>query len=55
MRTDNIDAWLTALYRELDDLIRAGQRVLVHGEELGDRIVGVMGGHPLGRPDRDAH
>ena len=45
MRTDNIDAWLTALYRELDDLIRAGQRVLVHGEELGDRVVGVMGGY----------
>tara|TARA_Y100000768_G_scaffold264183_1_gene201571 strand:- start:80 stop:589 length:510 start_codon:yes stop_codon:yes gene_type:complete len=45
MRTDNIDAWLTALYRELDDLIRAGQRLLVHGEELGDRVVGVMGGY----------
>ena len=39
MRTDNIDTWLTALC-ELDDLIRAGQRVLVHGEELGDRVVG---------------
>ena len=24
---------------------RAGQRVLVHGEELGDRVVGVMGGY----------
>ena len=45
MRTDNIDVWLTALYRELDDLIRAGQRLLVHGEELGDRVVGVMGGY----------
>ena len=45
MRTDDLDAWLRSLYTELDELVRGGQRVIVHAEELGDRLVGVMGGY----------
>jgi hypothetical protein len=45
MRTDDLDAWLRSFYSEIDDLVRAGQRVVVHAEELGDRLVGVMGGY----------
>lgn len=45
LRTDDLDAWLGAFYREIDELIRSGQRLLVHGEELGDRVVGIMGGY----------
>ena len=45
MRTDDLDAWLRSFYTEIDDLVRAGQRVIVHAEELGDRLVGVMGGY----------
>lgn len=45
MRTDDLDAWLRSFYAEIDDLVRAGQRVIVHAEELGDRLVGVMGGY----------
>lgn len=45
MRTDDLDGWLHSLYTELDELVRGGQRVIVHAEELGDRLVGVMGGY----------
>ncbi len=45
MRTDDLDTWLRSFYAEIDDLVRAGQRVIVHAEELGDRLVGVMGGY----------
>jgi hypothetical protein len=42
---DDLESWLRALYREIHELLRAGTKVLVHGEEVGDRIVGVMGGY----------
>lgn len=42
---EDLDSWLTSLYAELDDLLRAGTKVLVHGEEVGDRLAGIMGGY----------
>lgn len=42
---DELDAWLTAFYRELHELLKAGAKLLIHGEEVGDRIVGIMGGY----------
>ena len=36
-------AYLAAFYRELHDLLQTGTKVLVHGEEVGDRIVGLVG------------
>ena len=39
------DPWLKSFYRELHELLRTNTKVLVHGEEVGDRIVGVMGGY----------
>lgn len=41
---DDIDAYLRVFYPELRDLLGAGQKVLVHGDEVGDRIMGIMGG-----------
>ncbi len=38
---------LVGLYPELRDLLGDGGKVLVHGEELGDRIAGLMGGFLL--------
>ncbi|MGH9028723.1 MAG: hypothetical protein ACRDV4_03820 [Acidimicrobiales bacterium] len=35
------------LYSELDRRLGAGERVLVHQEELGDRVMGVVGGYLL--------
>ena len=42
---DDVDCWLRSFYRELQDLLRVGTKVIVHGEEVGDRIVGMMGGY----------
>ena len=44
-KADDLEAWLRSFYRELDELLRNNAKVLVHGEELGDRIVGIMGGY----------
>ena len=38
-------AVVAGFYRELNELLRAGVKVIVHGEEVGDRIVGIMGGY----------
>jgi hypothetical protein len=38
-------AVLPELYRELDGWMRAGERVLVHQEALGDQLMGVVGGY----------
>jgi hypothetical protein len=45
LRSDDLQNWLTAFYREIDELLASGAKVIVHGEELGDRIVGIMGGY----------
>ena len=42
---EDTDAWLRTFYREVHDLLRNGIKVLVHGDEVGDRIVGIMGGY----------
>ena len=45
LRLEDLDNWLVSFYRELDELMATGAKLVVHGEELGDRIVGVMGGY----------
>ena len=40
-------AMLADLYRELHACLGAGERVLIHQEELGDRVTGVMAGYLL--------
>lgn len=42
---EHVDTYLTALYPELRELLDRQVRVVVHGEEVGDRIVGMMGGY----------
>ncbi len=42
---DDLEPWLRGFYRELNELLRAGVKVMVHGEEVGDRIAGIMGGY----------
>jgi len=44
-KADERDTWLRAFYTELDELLKHGSKVIVHGEELGDRLVGIMGGY----------
>jgi hypothetical protein len=42
---EDLPQWLTAFYRELDALLLEGTKVILHAEEVGDRIVGIMGGY----------
>lgn len=44
---DDARTVLKELYPELRQLLSDGGKVLVHGEELGDRIAGLMGGFLL--------
>lgn len=36
---------LPRIYRQLDEALRDGEKVLVHQEELGDRLMGVVAGY----------
>ena len=38
---------LTEVYRDLHGRLSAGERILVHQEELGDRVAGVIAGYLL--------
>lgn len=42
---DHLDAYLSSLYREIHELLDHGTKVVVHAEEVGDRVIGVMGGY----------
>ena len=42
---EEIDPWLGDFYRTVVGLVGAGTRTLVHGEEVGDRLLGIMGGY----------
>jgi hypothetical protein len=42
---EHTDQYLKAFYQELRDLLGHGTKVLVHGDEVGDRILGIMGGY----------
>jgi hypothetical protein len=44
---DDTRQFLAELYPELRDLIGAGGRILLHGDELGDRISGIIAGYLL--------
>ncbi len=45
--TDDAAVYLGALYPEIKGLLAEGTRVLMHGEELGDRICGTVAGYLL--------
>ena len=42
---DDLNAYLATFYKELKELLDSGVKVMVHGEEVGDRIIGIMGGY----------
>ena len=42
---EELEHWLKGFYRELAELLKANVKVIVHGEEVGDRIVGIIGGY----------
>ncbi len=46
-RSGEVGEVLVDLYRHLDEWLGGGERVLVHQEELGDRVAGVVAGYLL--------
>jgi len=44
-RTGDLRAVLADCFRDIDDSLGAGLRLLVHQEELGDRVMGVVAGY----------
>ena len=44
---DDAVAILSELYAQIRDWLASGERILVHQEELGDRIMGVVAGYLL--------
>jgi hypothetical protein len=42
---DDLSNWLKSFYLELKALLDAGTKVVVHNEEVGDKIIGIMGGY----------
>ena len=52
-----VSAELGSLYANVDEWLAAGERLLLHQEELGDRVMGVVAGyllwsHRLGDPPK---
>ena len=44
---DDAHEFLASFFPELRDLLAAGEKVLVHQDELGDRLAGLMAGYLL--------
>ena len=42
---DDLTSFLKSFYKELNDLMNAGQKVIMHAEEVGDRLLGIIGGY----------
>lgn len=43
--SEHPDPYLTSLYTEVRELLKHDTKLMVHAEELGDRLIGVMGGY----------
>jgi hypothetical protein len=44
LNVDDMDAWLKNFYRDLNSLLRENKKLIVHAEEVSDRLIGLMGG-----------
>lgn len=42
---DDLGVWLKSFYNELHELLNDGTKLIVHGEGVDDRLVGIMGGY----------
>jgi hypothetical protein len=42
---DDTDAFLRLFYRELQDLLGRNMKLVMHCEEVGDRLLGIIGGY----------
>jgi hypothetical protein len=42
---DDLNHFLKPFYRELHDLMNANKKIVLHAEEVGDRLLGIVGGY----------
>jgi hypothetical protein len=42
---DDTDAFLRSFYKELQDLLGRNTKMMIHAEEVGDRLLGIIGGY----------
>lgn len=42
---DDLDPWLKPLYTEISKLLQRGMKIIVHAEEVSERLHGLMGGY----------
>jgi hypothetical protein len=42
---DDLNTFLKPFYRELHDLMNANKKIIMHAEEVGDRLLGIIGGY----------
>ena len=45
LTSDDIDRWCRAFFAELNSLLSAGNRTVVHAEEVSDQLVSIMGAY----------
>ena len=45
LTSTDIDLWCSQFFADLNSLLSAGQRIIVHAEEVGDQVVSVMGAY----------
>jgi len=43
--SEDLATWLRSFYTELHELLDGGTKVVVHGESVDDRLVGIVGGY----------
>jgi hypothetical protein len=43
--TDHLEAYLGSLYMEIAELLKVGTKLIIHGDEVGDRLLGLVGGY----------
>ena len=42
---DDLGLWLKSFYTELNGLLEASTKVMVHNESVDDRVIGILGGY----------
>ena len=43
--SDDLDQWLKALYTEFSQNLQRGTKIIIHAEEVSERLHGLMGGY----------
>jgi hypothetical protein len=45
VNSDEMDPWLRVFYNDIRELVDGGTKIMIHCEEVSDKLVGLMGGY----------